>query len=330
MKKGFTIIALLVFFISCKDAKDSFVLANSVGKSNQLLVVTELKDWKGEVGKNLRTFLGELVIGLPQPETTFGVTQIAPKGFGSMMNKYRNILVVQLAETTSFKVKHDFYAKPQTIVYVTAKDQEGLLSQLEKHDKEIVKIFRDSDIKHVQGRFAKTKVPDNTYKTLTNLGLKLTIPESFRTVDDTGDFLWLRHHLMSGIAKGDGTNNILVYSMPLTETFDLDVKNHIVENRNAIGEQYIPGAREGMYMITEAAFNPQTKETVLANRRTFETRGKWEVKNNFMAGPFLNYTIVDKENNRLVVVEGFTYAPSVNKRDFIFELEAIAKSVVIQ
>ena len=83
-------------------------------------------------------------------------------------------------------------------------------------------------------------------------------------------------------------------------------------------------------MITEAAFNPQTKETVLANKQTFETRGKWEVKNNFMAGPFLNYTIVDKENNRLVVVEGFTYAPSVNKRDFIFELEAIAKSIVIQ
>ena len=330
MKKGFTIIALLIFFISCKDAKDSFVLANSVGKSNQLLVVTELKDWQGQVGKDLRTFLGELVVGLPQPETTFSVTQIAPKGFGSMMNKYRNVLVVQLAEKESFRVKNDFYARPQTIIYVTAKDKAGLLAQLEKYNKEIVKIFRASDIKQVQGRFAKTKVADTLYSTLNNLGISLTIPDSFRTVDDTGEFLWLRHRLMSGIAKGDGTNNILVYSRPLTETFELDVRNHIIENRNTIGERYIPGSREGMYMITEAAFNPQTKEMVLANKQTFETRGKWEVKNNFMAGPFLNYTIVDKENNRLVVVEGFTYAPSVNKRDFIFELEAIAKSIVIQ
>ena len=51
MKKRFTIIALLIFFTSCKDAKDSFVLANSVGKSNQLLVVTELRDWQGQVGQ---------------------------------------------------------------------------------------------------------------------------------------------------------------------------------------------------------------------------------------------------------------------------------------
>ena len=48
-----------------------------------------------------------------------------------------------------------------------------------------------------------------------------------------------------------------------------------------------------------------------------------------MAGPFINYTIIDKKNNRLVIFEGFTYAPSVNKRDFLFELEAIAKSMKI-
>lgn len=330
MKKGLTIIALLLFFTSCKDAKESFVLANSLGKSNQLLVVTELNDWKGEIGKNLRTFLGELVIGLPQPETTFSVTQIAPKGFGSMVNKYRNILVVQRANKESYNVKYDYYAKPQTIIYVTARDKEGLAAQLEKHKKEIVKTFRDTDIKHVQGRFMKTKVDNSKYKTLTKLGISLTIPNSFRTVDDTGDFLWLRHHLMSGIARGDGTNNILVYTMPLTEEFDLDVNNSIIKHRNTIGKKYIPGSREGMYMITEAAFTPQTRETTVDNKQAFETRGKWEVKDNFMAGPFLNYNIIDKKNNRIVVVEGFTYAPSVNKRDFIFELEAIAKSIVIK
>jgi hypothetical protein len=329
MKKGLTIIALLLFFTSCKDAKESFVLGGSVGKSNQLLVVTELKDWKGEIGNNLRDFLGELVVGLPQPETTFSVTQIAPKGFGSMMNKYRNILVVQTSTKESFRVKNDYYARPQTIVYVTAKDKEGLNAQLEKHKKEIVKIFRDSDIKHVQGRFEMTRVDDSKYKTLAKLGVSLTVPKSFKTVDDTGDFLWLRHHLMSGIAKGDGVNSILVYSMPLTEEFDLDVNNNVIMHRNTIGEKYIPGSKEGMYMITEAAFTPQTKETIVDNKQAFETRGKWEMKNDFMAGPFLNYNIIDKKNNRIIVVEGFTYAPSVNKRDFIFELEAIAKSIVI-
>ncbi|MFZ2284686.1 MAG: DUF4837 family protein, partial [Lutibacter sp.] len=31
----------------------------------------------------------------------------------------------------------------------------------------------------------------------------------------------------------------------------------------------------------------------------------------------------------LVVVEGLTYAPSMNKRDYMFELEAIMKTIKI-
>ena len=330
MKKGLTIVAILLFLTSCKEGKETFVLSNSVGKSNQLLVVTEASYWNGEVGENLRKFLGKLVVGLPQPETTFNVTQIAPKGFGSMMNKYRSILVVQTTDEESFVVKNDFYARPQTIIYVTAKDKEGLNAQLKKHKKEIVKIFRDADIKQIQERFNNKKLDDSQYKTLEKIGMSLTIPSDYRTVDDTGDFLWLRQRLMSGITQGDGVNNILVYTVPIAEEFDLDVNNSIIVNRNIIGEKYIPGSKEGMYMITEAAFVPQTTETVINEKQAFETRGKWEVKNDFMAGPFINYTIVDKKNNRLIIFEGFTYAPSVNKRDFLFELEAIAKSMKIK
>ena len=55
-------------------------------------------------------------------------------------------------------------------------------------------------------------------------------------------------------------------------------------------------------------------------------RGTREVKNKFMAGPFVNYAIEDKANNRLLVLEGFVFAPSISKRDYIFELEAMIKS----
>ena len=108
-----------------------------------------------------------------------------------------------------------------------------------------------------------------------------------------------------------------------------DQQNHIISMRDTIGKKHIPGSKEGMYMITEAAYTPSTISTKILGKNAYETRGKWEVKNDFMAGPFLNYAIIDEKNNRLLVVEGFTYAPSVNKREFLFELEAIAKSLVI-
>jgi hypothetical protein len=137
----------------------------------------------------------------------------------------------------------------------------------------------------------------------------------------------LRQHLKSGIARGAGNNNIIVYSLPLNDK--TISQENIIPMRDKIGEKYIPGSKEGMYMITEAAYTPRTVKTKFLENHAFETRGKWEVKNDFMAGPFLNYAIIDEKNERLLVVEGFTYAPSVNKREFLFELEAIAKSLVI-
>ena len=50
----------------------------------------------------------------------------------------------------------------------------------------------------------------------------------------------------------------------------------------------------------------------------------------YMAGPFLSYSVIDKAKNRVIVVEGLTYAPSVNKRDYMFEIEAILKTVKIK
>ena len=46
-----------------------------------------------------------------------------------------------------------------------------------------------------------------------------------------------------------------------------------------------------------------------------------------MGGPFVNYIVEDKVNNRVLFVEGFVFAPSKRKRDNIIELEAIIKSI---
>ena len=63
--------------------------------------------------------------------------------------------------------------------------------------------------------------------------------------------------------------------------------------------------------------------------QTIETRGTWEVKNDYMAGPFLNYIIQDTINNRLLVMEGFVFSPSIHKRNYMVELEAIFRSLKI-
>jgi hypothetical protein len=325
MKKIITVLCLSYLLISCMD--NTVVLPRSVGAFNKVIVVAKGSLWAGDVGDQIRNSFGELMVGLPQPEKTLSVGHVAPNGFTSMMRSNRNVLVIELSDKESYVKTTNKYANPQTLIYLSAKDKMGLLSSLKQHMSEIIQTFKESDIKVLQRSFYNKRVNDSMYKTLKKLNISLTIPEEFKTVDDTGDFLWLRQHLKSGIARGAGNNNILVYSLPLNDqTMSSD---NIISMRDQIGEKYIPGSKQGMYMITEAAYTPRTNKTEILGNDAFETRGKWEVKNDFMAGPFLNYSIIDKKNDRLLVVEGFTYAPSVNKREFLFELEAIAKSLKI-
>ena len=327
MKKICVLFTIGLFLSSCVG-NDKFILRTSIGKINKVMVVAKASDWNGNIGKEIRNSFGELMVGLPQPESLLKVSQVAPNGFGNMMKVVRNILVIGVSDEEKYFVRKNVYAQPQTIIYVYAKDKEGVIKMFKKHKKEIIKTVIESDISMTQNLFKKNKLDDTQFKTLQNLGISLTIHNKFKTVDDTGDFLWLRHHLTSGIAK-TGSNNILVYSVPLED--ETQVSDSIVAVRNRIGKKYIPGSDpETMHMITEEAYTPFTFDAVIDGKKAYETRGKWEVKNDFMAGPFLNYTILDREKNRLLIFEGFTYAPSVSKRAFLFELEAIAKSMKIQ
>ncbi|OIP46461.1 MAG: DUF4837 domain-containing protein [Flavobacteriaceae bacterium CG2_30_31_66] len=290
------------------------------------MVVAKVSDWTGDIGQEIRTSFGELMVGLPQPEPILTLSQVAPSGFSAMMKAHRNLLIMSESDNEGFSVRNNVFAQPQTIVYVQGKDDETIIKLLQKHKNDIKEIFIDADIKFTQRIFEKNKLAENQFKTIKNLGISLTIPTTFKLVEDTGEFLWLRQHLLSGIAK-TGSNNILVYSIPLEN--EETVGENIVAVRDSIGKKYIPGSFEGMYMITEAAYTPFTFDVTIDGKKAYETRGKWEVKDDFMAGPFLNYSIIDKKNNRVVVFEGFTYSPSVNKRAFVFELEAIAKSIKI-
>ena len=327
MKNLFSIFIITVLLTSCVGT-DKFVLRNSLGKINKVMVVAKVSDWNGDVGSAIRNSFGDLVIGLPQPEPVLSVSQIAPNGFNSMMKVSRNILIIGEGEKEDFYIKKNVYAQPQIIIYVYGTDDASVIKIFNKHKKEIIDAYISSDILMTQNIFKGKKLDDSQFKTLQNLGISFTAPENFKTVDDTGDFLWLRQHLVSGIAK-TGSNNILVYSVPIND--ETKIAENIIAVRNRMGKKYIPGTDpETMHMITEEAYTSYTSEVVLDGKKTFETRGKWEVKNDFMAGPFLNYSVVDKKNNRIIVFEGFTYAPSVNKRAFLFELEAIAKSMKIK
>lgn len=320
MRTFITLILSTLLLISCTNGNKEVTLPSSSGAINDVLVVMDDSMWKGEVGDSVRNILAAPVLGLPQEETQFSITQVTPKTFNNLFKTNRNILFAGLDKSSGFAVQNRLYASPQVGITVIGKNRDELIAELGKHKDSILHTFKNGDLKMYQKRFTQNPWTTSEVKTFENLGFHIDIPKEFAKVTDTGDFLWFRKYITRS-----NSMNILAYTKPLQLSDTLI--NTIVANRNEIGEKYIPGQFEDTYMITEAAYTPFIKTTTIAGKKAYETRGKWEVKGDFMAGPFLNYTIVDEKNDRLVVIEGFTYAPSIKKRDYMFELEAILKTI---
>jgi hypothetical protein len=138
------------------------------------------------------------------------------------------------------------------------------------------------------------------------------------------NFIWLKKEIVSG------NKSLLIYQVPLKSIKNKDnLVSNIIKMRDSIGGQYIHGKEPDTDMITEEAYAPYFFKIKLDGKTAYETKGTWELKNDFMSGPFINYAIVDEKNDRIMVLEGFCYSPSKEKRDLMLELEAIIKSVVI-
>jgi len=313
---------LLVVFVlvSCEQGEKKPNLKDSSGKLNSVLVIMDNQLWSGEVGDSLRNKLAAPVDGLPQQEPLLSINQSNSKAFDGFMTTARNIIIINRDREAAFEIKKDVYAKPQQVIYLNARTIPDIINVLETNAPKIIQSIKDLEIKENQRRIAKSLMDDTKIKKKFNISLNMA--SAYRFIIEEENFFWIRKELPSG------NNSLLIYEVPL-DLIDRDSNTvaAIVRMRDSIGQKHIEGTLPGTHMITEASYAPYFFNIELQGRKTFETKGTWELKNDFMAGPFINYAIRDEKNNRYIVLEGFSYNPSSSKRDLMFELEAVIKSV---
>ena len=227
-----------------------------------------------------------------------------------------------LDKEENFYTNNDVYASPQTTLTILAKDKEELIESIRTHADDIIGIFKKNDLALYQRKVTKDFHNPDDIETLNTLGISMKIPFEYKQVEDSGQFLWYRNTFERGLL------NIIAYEIPfIEESFS---EESLVSFRDSIGKNYIPGQFENTYMRTEPQFKPITETVEFNNFKSLESRGLWFVEGDYMGGPFISYTIEDEENDRLIVVEGFSYSPGSKKRDVVFELEAILKTIELK
>ncbi|MBJ7879666.1 DUF4837 family protein [Gelidibacter salicanalis] len=322
MKIIYALAFSLLLFTSCNNGKGQRIISGSNGNINSLLIVVDNLLWEDSVGETIRDVVAASVPELTQSEPLFSLSQMPPTVFDGFATKSRTILKIEKGGPAGMVIKHDVYARPQTVVVISGKTDQEISEQLINNGDEIIAAFKKEELKENQRRIKISLVDDKPLQE--TLGVKLNFQTAYRIAKQDNDFFWIRKDLPTG------TMDILVYEVPLNTIKNGDSTIvDIVRMRDSIGKVHIPGPVEGSYMITEESYTPYMNETKLDGKLTYETKGIWDVKNAFMSGPFINYAIEDVANDRYVVIEGYVFAPSVEKRNNIFELEAIIKSIRI-
>lgn len=327
MKLAFyTLLFCCILFFSCNSStqkRDTSYLTESVGAINGLQVVISNELWNGAVGEKIREYMAAPTDGLPQQEPLFSINQIQPENFTDFARTYRTFLQITLADKDTVILKENSFAKPQIAAFVSGRDEIHVIEQLDKNYQKIIQTFKGYEIKERQRRTNISLLKVDSLKE--RFGVTMRIPSAYRVASACNDFYWIRKDL-----KSSGSTNILIYEVPLNVIGqDSTLIGDIIRMRDTIGSGYLPVEDEALF-ITEEAYSPYIFTTEIDGRFAYETKGTWEVKDAYMAGPFVNYAIRDEKNERYLIIEGFTYAPSMEKRDLQFELESIIRSANLE
>jgi len=322
--RTFTLILLLAtVFFTCKNGKNENYKPTSIGAVNSLAVVIDNELWKGKVGDKIREHFASTVVGLTWEEPLFSINQMPTQVFSGSIRNSRNILYIQKDSVNVAHIKTDMYALPQKVGVVKGRTEEEIIENLDATAEEFISEYKNVELKLAQKNFLKSLNKETVLQE--KFGITLNLPSIYRIDVQKDNFVWIERQIQKGTAS------LIAYEMP-GDYFknDSTLIRDIVRMRDSIGEKYIPGADvpgKVTHMRTEPAFSPSVFPAKIAGREAIEVRGIWDIKNYPMAGPFLTYIIKDTAKNRIMVLEGFVFAPATNKRDDIFQLEAIMKTV---
>ena len=311
MKKTAIILFFLITALSCSDNQQKLLPASS-GNINNISVVTNDELWDGAVGEVIRENFGRPIYGLPQIEPIFSLSHIPSKVFSGFATKSRTILKIDVSENEGVFNFKNTYASPQRIIQITANSPDKIIEIINENLNSIYSTMYFNEIQEKQRRISKNL--NKTQAIKKNTGVSLRFPSAYRVAKADTNFVWIRRDIETG-----SVNLFIQRQRNQTE-------QSIIEKRDSISKIYIPGPAKNTHMSTDLIYTPNTQKINVGGKQVFETRGLWEIEGQFMAGPFLNFQI-KLGDDYFIMLDGFVYSPGSTKREYIFELEAIMRSL---
>lgn len=327
--KKIGLILMMVFVVSlssCDRNSQEMKMARSVGGTSEILMVTQNNEqWDGQMGQAVRDFFEQEQYGLPQPEKNFKVAHINIDALNDMFKKHRNLIIAKIDSNIKnplVETQKNWQAEPQFVIRITASSPESWVKTFESQRDGLKLLFDKNERARFQDFFRPTTDVKIVQQLKKRFGVSMNVPEGYFIGIDKDDFMWIRKE------TDKMSMAFMIYELPYKDTADLNPDN-IIRVRDSIVKKYIPGPIDGTYMTTDKEFLTPVFETLpdFPAGYAIETRGLWNVVGDFMAGPFVSYSIVNPENTKIITAEGWIYYPNKEKRDLLRQQESILYSI---
>ncbi len=336
-----------IFTLSCQQKsssnnEQSMLLPDASGDLGDIMVVMADAKWKGAIGEYLRNTLAAPIPGLPQEEPTFKLRKIKPIKMPNLLRMAKTMIYVTILDDASpeglylrahmtnesgKKIRNDsslyifieknVKANGQEIIYLFGTDEATLLKNLKKNEGKLVEHLRALAKRRLVAKLYAAKEKKGLEKSLlAEKNFSLRIPNGYQLADKKDNFVWIRK-------LGVVDKSIFIYFEDYVsqEVFEQD---SILALREKITTTYLRDVEEPDLYITYQDMLPIRSENITLNGKfAVKSYGLWRISDNTLGGPYRSYAFVDEKLNRLYYMEGYISAPGKDKREAIWELDAI-------
>jgi hypothetical protein len=314
-------ICAIFSFSSCKDKGKGHV-PNISGSAGEMLVVMSDSVQNSPGGEKLESVMRQPVVGLPQAESLFDVSIIPHRAFSERLRSFRNLVLVNVKPGLEPSIKYykGQWGKEQAMAHIFVKDTWQLDSLINADEIKLAGFFVKAERDRSQNYYRKYINKNLTEKFQKRWDAFMIVPVTFSENKPGKNFSWMSQETPL-ISQG-----VFVYSFEYTG-YESISESYLLNKRDSVLRVNVPGPSQGSYMETENRVPVSYKRFEHNNHQIVELRGLWRVEGNVMGGPFVNFAHIDTANNRIVVTEGYVYAPEKpEKRNLVWQLESVLYS----
>lgn len=254
---------------------------------------------------------------LPQREPMFDVLQVEPAQFKGKLLQARNVVVVRWNRKwlgkPSLHIERDRHAKPQLMVYVDVGSADYLKQFIATNQQRVRQLLVTNEylsaILQLQRKHSvrSGRLIDSMFHHTMLLPTDMTYHKVGK------DFLWVSNNTAQGM------QSLCVYTLS-------GIDNQPSERMDSVLRANMKGETDRMYMRTIA--HSMIKENVRIGRQSCQLqRGLWEMVGDAMGGPLVRRVVKDSVAGKSLVLDAFVYAPEMDKRNKMREMEAVLLTV---